>query len=1349
MTAAEPRVCIRCGASVSGIRCVKCGAKTTIPQDEVVDTETGARPRSDPADSESRSTRSEPTTHEAPRQREQANSRPLDSSGTLPPEPKTFVDTGSTRERIEATERQAFDFDALIAAARTKVDRSLGQLKADIGVVNERAARALQPELERMRRRFEAEAAAAAQAHQANLNEHDRRAQIRLAQTANEVKGAALRLRDAAESLEPETAQSVFGLYSDSDTLRATEVKGLATIGFFEFPQASQFDRALPLVPALVPLIDRGHVVIESIGGSPGAPDPALQALVSSLVAQAFASAPPGQIVVTVFNPKSSKLLSGFLATAATTAGLFKVLQPTKEALRQSLNEHLALMVEAEKSIGSYSRMSELIAETGQHEHQYHCLVILDAPTDWTLEAADLLEKIMSAGAAAGVSVILHRDPAGVVDRVVPETLFRHASVLRQVNGTWRLSIRGRANEQYAIRPLPAITQTDQSRLMDVVARGAESGSLPNIEFEQILHRADLSSDAGIKITMGRKGTQSTEFVLGDTTSNIQNVLVGGRAGSGKTNLLKVMIYSMAARYSLEELELFLLDFKEGGDFMQFIGTDSLPPLPNATVVSRDCDATFGIATLRHFEEEMRRRAAVTSTHGVSNIWELRRSTGTVLPRWVLVIDEFQGLFIGGTNREATQILENLVRKGRSFGLHVILATQTLSGVSFAGGDKDRAIFENIAGRIALQLGPGEFGRFMRTDNDEGDQLRYRGQAIFNPANGAKSENQLFVVARADEEHTNKLQHELARRAADSGRPIRPPFVYRGGETVAARDLLRREGCPTVPRRGELPAWFGRESTISSRVASSSLSPIVGSHVLLLGGDEETVGNAIATLQTITLSAIAAADEPIEVLILEALIPQFHEGANLDQWTETLAQMGAIVRLYDADSVTEFVSDIRAASDARRRTVVALLGAENTDFREQANAVGSWKEAIRELPRRNVNLVAYWPDARDIPGDSYALKDDYKTMLFFGKNDQIVSSVTGRSRDGIPELQSNRTVVYSAAAAQDGVISVTAIRPLTEEDFLDYARAGGKVGGSVARSDSLQGSLVGSDATHPAQPVEKDSSTTAQFIENDSVSLRDSLRYPLRAKPGVISLRIGAEKSGFRDVELRNSATFAHLLLLGRIMSGVDQIVHAALHSCGSGHSAADVSIEVIDLMEGGDFREFEDAPLPHLTAVREVTDSAAMMATLTACLDDVRQREAQLNTGEGGTVTPSQRHLIVVNNAGDLPPETRPIIAHLAKIGPNVGVHLFLVAYEPFGVDDGETLRDLLGGEPVLIACALNEADSTSILGSDDAATLRRGREAIIVDASRHLGRIGILASQPADRELIRREIRQRDAGK
>src|SRR5690606_32689208 len=106
----------------------------------------------------------------------------------------------------------------------------------------------------------------------------------------------------------------------------------------------------------------------------------------------------------------------------------------------------------------------------------------------------------------------------------------------------------------------------------------------------------------------------------------------------------------------------------------------------------------------------------------------------------------------------------------------------------------------------------------------------------------------------------------------------------------------------------------------------------------------------------------------------------------------------------DADTAEQFVHAVLEANTARKRTIVAMLGAENSDLGTIADENGRWREAIRSMPRNNVNLLGHWSDLRDIPGDKYSLKSDYKTMLFFGKNAQIIVDATSIAKQDVPPL---------------------------------------------------------------------------------------------------------------------------------------------------------------------------------------------------------------------------------------------------------------------------------------------------------------------------------------------------------
>ena len=74
------------------------------------------------------------------------------------------------------------------------------------------------------------------------------------------------------------------------------------------------------------------------------------------------------------------------------------------------------------------------------------------------------------------------------------------------------------------------------------------------------------------------------------------------------------------------------------------------------------------------------------------------------LPRVLLIIDEFQILFSESRQvaEAAEQLLSQLLKQGRSFGIHILLATQTLKGIN---AQSIGSIITQLGCRIALACG--------------------------------------------------------------------------------------------------------------------------------------------------------------------------------------------------------------------------------------------------------------------------------------------------------------------------------------------------------------------------------------------------------------------------------------------------------------------------------------------------------------------------------------------------------------------------------------------------------------------------------------------------------------------
>jgi hypothetical protein len=251
-----------------------------------------------------------------------------------------------------------------------------------------------------------------------------------------------------------------------------------------------------------------------------------------------------------------------------------------------------------------------------------------------------------------------------------------------------------------------------------------------------------ISAD-GLRLAIGKSGKSVISLVLGKPEV-VHNALVGGAVGTGKTILLHAIICQALREYSPEELRLSLLDYKEGTEFAVY------SKAPHLFALSLGQNAKFGIDLLRGLLAELSQRASLFKACGVSSLSDYRALTNKKLCRHLIIIDEFQVLLNHpklGT--EAQQLLEDLIRRGRSFGFNVILSSQSLSD-----GALSPAIRSNLGCRICLRLSERECMDFLGPDNVAAARFDQPGQAVYNNREGHKEGNIEFRVAYYE-------QHEI------------------------------------------------------------------------------------------------------------------------------------------------------------------------------------------------------------------------------------------------------------------------------------------------------------------------------------------------------------------------------------------------------------------------------------------------------------------------------------------------------------------------------------------------------------------------------------------------------------
>lgn len=214
--------------------------------------------------------------------------------------------------------------------------------------------------------------------------------------------------------------------------------------------------------------------------------------------------------------------------------------------------------------------------------------------------------------------------------------------------------------------------------------RGASEIADPQAMVDRWENAPRTATPAGL-IGVGGMGPMSVDIVRDGP-----HALMAGTTGAGKSELLRTMVTSMAAQTGPDRLNFVLIDFKGGGAF------DVCADLPHVVSVVTDLDEHLAGRALRCLKAELRWREEKLRELNASDITEYLKIAEIPLPRLVVIIDEFATLAV-----ELPDFIDSLIdvaQRGRSLGVHMVLATQRPSGVV------DKKIKANTNLRIALRV---------------------------------------------------------------------------------------------------------------------------------------------------------------------------------------------------------------------------------------------------------------------------------------------------------------------------------------------------------------------------------------------------------------------------------------------------------------------------------------------------------------------------------------------------------------------------------------------------------------------------------------------------------------------
>ncbi|MFP6005536.1 FtsK/SpoIIIE domain-containing protein [Helicobacter pylori] len=265
---------------------------------------------------------------------------------------------------------------------------------------------------------------------------------------------------------------------------------------------------------------------------------------------------------------------------------------------------------------------------------------------------------------------------------------------------------------------------------------------------------------------------------------NEQNhTLICDHSGSGKSNFLHVLIQNLAFYYAPNEVQLFLLDYKEGVEFNAYTDPNILE---HARLVSVASSVGYGTSFLSWLCKEMQERANLFKQFNVKDLSDYRKHEK--MARLIVVIDEFQVLFSDNSTKGKESVersLNTLLKKGRSYGVHLILATQTMRG-----GEIDSSIKAQIANRIALPMDADDSTKIL--DDDAACEL-VKPEGIFNNNGGHQKYHTKMSIPKALDDfksfltkiHAEFNQRNLApidRKIYNGETPLKMPNTLKANE---------------------------------------------------------------------------------------------------------------------------------------------------------------------------------------------------------------------------------------------------------------------------------------------------------------------------------------------------------------------------------------------------------------------------------------------------------------------------------------------------------------------------------------------------------------------------------------
>lgn len=686
-------------------------------------------------------------------------------------------------------------------------------------------------------------------------------------------------------------------------------------------------------LPAFVPFVGRNRsVIIRSSGNSVDAGRSLLQSL---LIRSAFMLLHQASFLL--LDPAGNGM-------AFPMRRFLPQVRPNSEDVRRDLD---AVTSEIRRIIETFLDASvpsfELVPEDMRLNERYILVFAADFPHRYERRAIEALHSIATTGPKAGVYLFLHWNRDMELQRDLPMDLFRNAFYIDAETA----QVTAPGNIAFTVTPDIAPSAQLQEQLFAKLR--AATPVERRIDWDEVIGIPEenwwtVDSSSRIETPIGKRGRGDTfNLWFGEKDGRpVVHGVLGAMPGAGKSSLYHALVAGLAVRYSPEDLRLYLIDGKFGVEFQPY------KRLPHAEVVSLKTIAELARSVLAELVEEMRRRNAIFSRHGVTSLVDYRGKgqPGGKLPRILLIVDEYQVLFEDDQNGVASNYLKQLSELGRSAGIHMLLASQRFGAVGMLN---QQAIFANVHLRIAMQMAETtvrsltEFGP--RGRNLIVATCNLPGKMVVNDRAGEDSEgaNVSGKAAFITGDRRDAILHVLSEKAQNLSEEQLPRRVVFNGEEqpdlidnpqffnllqderwLGVEELERFARQPLMEGGLNLPDWFAVEHPhvfwLGQEFNVRGQSTVVvrrrtSENMLVIGSYNNTIRYG---MMAAALAGLAVSSSPNEIAF--TVVDRSIAGA---QWA-TVIQTACEEMLRPAGYAVEFTKDGKRVEDILTRLVAEM-----------------------------------------------------------------------------------------------------------------------------------------------------------------------------------------------------------------------------------------------------------------------------------------------------------------------------------------------------------------------------------------------------------------------------------------